>query len=193
MARVLVISEKNQQDGIRRSFSSFPSPVAFASSIREARKALCDEVFSLVVIDSPLPDGSSRELAVQAVNSELDVILLVPAAHAGKIAAGMERYGVFVLPKPLQESQVIVLLSLIRARQAKINALYEQNMRLSRRLDDSRVICKAKCLLALVRGMDEEASHRYIEKYAMDQRISAKDASLSIITALEQSQEKGES
>ena len=68
---------------------------------------------------------------------------------------------------------------------AAVQKLTEQNRRLSKRLEDSRVLTQAKCALALRYGMTEEEAHRFLEKRAMDGRVSAREAALEIIRRCE--------
>ena len=44
-----------------------------------------------------------------------------------------------------------------------------------------RIESKAKCILARAKGLSEEEGHRYIEKMAMDRRITLRDAACSVI------------
>ena len=158
----------------------YPRPVIVASG-GEARRRLGEKDFAVVVINTPLPDEFGRELAIQTVESGLDVIFLCAAPQADKIAAGLEKYGVLVLPKPLSRQQAAFAVRLLRAGRQRMQKIADQNRRLTKRLDEARVICQAKCLLALHAGLTEEEAHRLIEKRAMDARISSREAAQAII------------
>ena len=76
-------------------------------SLREARMALCDVPYSLLLIDNPLPDGSAREFAIESSRRDgLDIILLTSPAVAERVSIGLERYGVYVLSKPIRENEL---------------------------------------------------------------------------------------
>lgn len=47
-----------------------------------------------------------------------------------------------------------------------------QAERMQQKLQDIRIIDKAKCLLIQYSGLTEEEAHRYVEKQAMDRRLS---------------------
>ena len=53
--------------------------------------------------------------------------------------------------------------------------------RLERRIEDMKIESKAKCLLSLRRGMSEDQGHREIEKMAMDNRITLRQAAAMIL------------
>ena len=63
--------------------------------------------------------------------------------------------------------------------------LREENRRLSRRLEDARLVCRAKCLLIQYGGMTEEEAHHAVERRAMDRRRSRREAAEEIIAAYE--------
>ena len=86
-----------------------------------------------------------------------------------------------VLPKPLSRQQAAFAVRLLRAGHQRMQKIIDQNRRLTKRLDEARVICQAKCLLALHAGLTEEEAHRLIEKRAMDARISSREAAQAII------------
>ena len=186
MEKLLLVSGPRGRDaltGLLRELG-FPPPDIAANS-GEARRKLTDGGYSVVLINCPLPDEFGRELAVQAADVGMDAILLCPGSQADKLAAGLEKYGVFVLAKPLSRQQTAFALRLIRTGRQRLQKLTAQNRRLTKRLDEARIISQAKCALALCRGLSEEQAHRLIEKEAMDGRISSREAALEIMRRLE--------
>ena len=147
----------------------------------DARRLLLENDYDLVLINTPLPDEFGRDLAVQAADSGAGVILLCPGPQADRLAAGLEKYGVFVLGRPLSRQQAAFALRLIRTSQQRVRALMAQNQRLAKRLDEARVISRAKCVLARYADLSEEEAHRLIEKRAMDARITSREAALEIL------------
>ena len=72
-------------------------------------------------------------------------------------------------------------LGLGRTGRLRLQKLLEQNRRLTKRLDEARVISQAKCALALYCGTPEDEAHRLIEKRAMDARVSSREIALDIL------------
>ena len=180
MAGVLIVSTPDAQETLKSMFAA-GAPALCCASAGEARRALLGGDYALLIVNTPLPDEFGRELAIQAVDKGLDAILLCAAPQADKIAAGLEKYGVLVLPRPLSRQQAAFALRLLRAGRQRMRRILEENQRLTKRLDDARVIGQAKCLLALHAGLTEEEAHRLIEKRAMDARISSREAAQAII------------
>ena len=138
-----------------------------------------------MIVNTPLPDEFGRELAITAVDKGLDAILLCAAPQADKIAAGLEKYGVLVLPRPaFPPAGGAGAAAAARGRQ-RMRRILEENQRLTKRLDDARVTTQAKCLLALHEQMTEAEAHRHIEKLAMDARVTRRQIAQSIIRRYE--------
>lgn len=184
MAGVLIVSTPGAQDALKSVFAA-GSPALCCASAGEARRALLGGDYALLVVNAPLPDEFGRELAIQAVDKGLDAILLCAAPQAEKVAAGLEKYGVLVLPRPLSRQQAAFALRLLRAGRQRMRRILEENQRLTKRLDDARVTGQAKCLLALHEQMTEAEAHRHIEKLAMDARVTRRQIAQSIIRRYE--------
>jgi response regulator NasT len=54
----------------------------------------------------------------------------------------------------------------------RVKRIEKENIELRLKIDELRIVGKAKCLLIEKHGMSEPEAHRYIEKQAMDMRIT---------------------
>lgn len=184
MAGVLIVSDPAAHAALKSVFAAGAAALCCASA-GEARRALLGGDYALLIVNTPLPDEFGRELAITAVDKGLDAILLCAAPQADKIAAGLEKHGVLVLPRPLSRQQAALALRLLRAGRQRMRRILEENQRLTKRLDDARVTTQAKCLLALHEQMTEAEAHRHIEKLAMDARVTRRQIAQSIIRRYE--------
>ena len=66
-----------------------------------------------------------------------------------------------------------------------IATLREQNQALKRKVDDVKVIERAKFCLIKYLGLDEKQAHRYLQKQAMDLRISPRAVADNILKTYE--------
>lgn len=89
------------------------------------------------------------------------------------MADAMLRSGVYVS----NIGELGTTLRAVRVAREKIRKLLE-------RLRNERVLSEAKCLLSNRKAMSEKEAHRYIERKAMDCRISLSDAAMSIVREL---------
>ena len=139
-------------------------PVQTASSVAEARRWLADTEFDIVLINTPLPDDFGMHLAIDiCTGSGAGVLLLVKNDHYNEIYSKVVRYGVITLSRER-----------IRQMQAKQATVEEK-------IKEIRLVNRAKWLLIECLNMTEAEAHRYIEKQAMDLRISRREAAENII------------
>ena len=62
-----------------------------------------------------------------------------------------------------------------------MKALERKNIDLKKKMDEIRTVNHAKWVLIEYRNMTEEQAHRFIEKKAMDRRMSKREAAEEII------------
>ncbi|MDR0294020.1 MAG: ANTAR domain-containing protein [Oscillospiraceae bacterium] len=173
MERALIVSSSDKG-------AAFISEMLDAVSVREvttlkscgeARLLLSEEDFDLVAVNAPLRDESgerfSRHIAAQ---SAALVILIVDSEFFDAVSAACEEDGVLTVSKPVNRTVFRSLLRLARSTQSRVKKIREENGRLKQKIEDIRVIDRAKCLLISYLNMSEQEAHRYIEKQAMDLR-----------------------
>lgn len=68
----------------------------------------------------------------------------------------------------------------------RLRTLRDKTSSLQQRLDDSRIVARAKLLLISRLGMSEGDAHRYIEKTAMDSCLPRRDVAEGIIRTYEE-------
>lgn len=110
-------------------------------------------------------------------------LLLVKEDTAEAAAEKVEPDGVLVLPKPLNRSMLFQSLRLLRAARNRMASLQIENRKLHRKIEEIRTVDRAKCVLIECCGMTEPDAHAYIEKTAMDQRITKLQAANQILGA----------
>ena len=145
------------------------------------RRLLTGEEFSLAVIKTPLPDEFGDDLALTFAERSMAAILLVSAEHFEEYAERMPKSGVIVVQVPIVKSIFYQSVELAVTTHDQVAALRRENERLRSKMEEMRRICLAKCLLVEHEGMREPDAHRFLEKRAMDLRISRADVATMII------------
>lgn len=157
-------------------------PVIFSDSLKAAKDELNERHFELVVINSPLPDGSGEELAVATVNSTDSVILfIVKEEDAEKSSDVLSPYGVFILRKPTTKKSLELSIRFMCAAYERMETLRRKNESVSQKVEEIKEINRAKWLLIYNLKMTEPEAHRYIEKQAMDRCVSRYEVAKSIV------------
>lgn len=184
MERALIVSaSKNITDTVGRLLrnSGFTEISAVASG-NEARRAVDAKDFSLVVINTPLPDEFGHELSVMVTEvSAAGVMLLCRSDIADDISEKVSDLGVFVLRKPVSAVMFTQSLGLVRAARARMLGLRRENTMLRGKIDELRLLSRAKCALIRNLGLTEPEAHRYIEKQAMDRRRTKRETAENIL------------
>ncbi len=157
-------------------------PVQTASSVAEARRWLADTEFDIVLINTPLPDDFGMHLAIDiCTGSGSGVLLLVKNDHYNEIYSKVVRYGVITLSKPTNRQMVAQNLRILCATRERIRQMQAKQATVEEKIKEIRLVNRAKWLLIECLNMTEAEAHRYIEKQAMDLRISRREAAENII------------
>jgi response regulator NasT len=67
----------------------------------------------------------------------------------------------------------------------RINAIKNENRMLIQKIEDIRIIDRAKCILISHLSLSEPDAHRYIEKQAMDMRQTRRKVAEEILKTYE--------
>ncbi len=183
-SRFLIVSALKENIRALRSIEgcALAGCVTEALSGSQARRLMGERLFVNVVIDTPLPDEAGAELALYAASKcSGGVILFAKKALAREIEERSAGRGIIVIPKPIDREALRLSLRALEIMRGKVSLAEEENRRLRTRLEDERLICRAKCLLIKRYDLGEAGAHRYIEKRAMDSRRSKREIADEII------------
>lgn len=158
------------------------SPTNFVSNISAAKRALAERAFDFVIINSPLPDDIGTRFAIDTGSSkETVVLLMVRAELQAEIYDKVAEHGVFVLPKPTSKPTMAVALSWLSSAREKLRKTEKKTLSIEEKMEEIRIVNRAKWILIRELKLDEPEAHRYIEKQAMDRCISKRIVAEEII------------
>ena len=157
------------------------SQVEAASSGGEARRLLLAGDWDLLLIAPPLPDEFGHDLATDAAEQGLPVLLSVKAELWEEASARVGPAGVVALGRPFSRAVFAQAVGMLRAAQAQVGKLREENKKLRQKLEELRAVSRAKCLLVEYLHLDEEGAHKYIERAAMEERKTRRAVAEEII------------
>lgn len=181
---VLVVSAAEQFNEVMSSLlpSTDYYPVKFVNSIAAAKWAVLEQQYDFVIINAPLPDDFGTRFASQACagNGTVAMVLLKADAYEENFAK-MVADGIFTLAKPTSAQMIVQVLKWMAAARERLRRLESKATSIEDKMDEIRLVNRAKWLLIENLQMSESEAHRYIEKQAMDRCTSRKDISLGII------------
>ena len=148
-------------------------PVAVASDVADARRRLLEGRYDIVIINAPLPDDFGTRLALDICrDSAMGVLLLVKTEHYPDINARVSLSGVLVVPKPTSAQLITQSLTLLCGTRERLRRMEQKAVSIEEKMEEIRMINRAKWLLIEKLNMTEKEAHRHIEKQAMDHGVT---------------------
>ncbi len=157
------------------------SPILRAASAGEAKRMLVSDEADIVIINTPLPDEFGTELALDLSGGTAGVLLLVKNDYFDQVCYKVEREGVLTVGKPSSRQTLYGAVKLAAAMSARLVKMERKNKTLREKMADIRKVNRAKWLLIENLNMTERDAHYYIEKQAMDMRLSRHEVAENII------------
>ena len=147
--------------------------VAALRSCGDARRLLLGSDFDLVIINAPLHDESGEDLARYIASKGISqVMLVVKNEYFEEASAVCEKDGVLMISKPINKAFFWSALMLAKSMDNRIKHIQAEKTSLLQKIEDIRIVDRAKCILISHMNMSEQEAHRYIEKQAMDMRAT---------------------
>lgn len=157
-------------------------PVVRVKSVAEAQRRLLEGTYDIVIINAPLADDFGLRLAITiCTDSSSGVLLLVKNDLYNEIYTKAMPYGVLTLSKPTNSQMIVQSLRVLCATRERLRQMEQKQMSVEKKIEEIRLVNRAKWLLIDCLGMKESDAHRYIEKQAMDLRISKSEVAENII------------
>lgn len=161
-------------------------PVINFDSGAAARRAMIERDFDLIIIDFPLSDESGARLAIEAVRNRKSVALIVVSADKyTEVFMKVAEYGVFTLMKPLPAREAERAIEWMCVTRERLRGYERAEKSVSEKMEEIRLVNRAKWILIDVLGMSENDAHRYIEKQAMDRCVTKSEVARGIISTYE--------
>ncbi|MDD6204797.1 MAG: ANTAR domain-containing protein [Firmicutes bacterium] len=180
---VLIASQQSGCEAVKQLLAGTGyDDITVCGSGAEARRTLSVRDFSLVLVNTPLPDEAGHELAAEAAaRCEMGTVLFIKNEFQEEFSARLAPHGVLVLPKPLSKAFFLQTLRLMEVAAYRLYSLKNENIKLKNKLEEVRMVDRAKCILIQYEGLNEQQAHRYIEKRAMDKRQTRREVAAAVI------------
>ncbi|MDE5936344.1 MAG: ANTAR domain-containing protein [Ruminococcus sp.] len=182
MNRAIIVSQPSEStDLIEQTVKNSGFGTLIVSAGNEARQIIkSDSYLDLIIINTPLSDEFGHELAETAsYETSADVILICTGDIAAELENRLSEFGITVLIKPVSRDMII----------RNINQRHFPEIRecseIMNRIDNMRLINRAKSILMKYLKFTEPQAHRYIEKQAMNNRCTRRESAEKIIKTYE--------
>ena len=136
----------------------------------------------LVVMDVKMPKLDGIAAAAEISAERIAPVVMLTAFSQRELVERASRAGAMAyLVKPFTQSDLVPAIEMARSRFAELIALEGEVDDLSERLETRKLVERAKALLQNKRGMTEADSFAWIQRTAMDLRMSMKQVAETVI------------
>ena len=162
--------------------SSVFSPVNYVSGISMAKRAISERDFDFVIVNSPLPDDSGIRFSIDTVASYNTVVLFLSRAEQySNLFDKLAEHGVFLIQKPISKASFQLASEWLISAREMIRKTEKKTLSIEEKMNEIRLVNRAKWLLISELKMTEPDAHRLIEKQAMDRCIPKRQVAEEII------------
>ncbi len=157
------------------------SPITSVSTAAEARAEAEKHVYELYFINSAPHDGEARSLAVDAAESGAAVLLILGGDDYARVHDAVRPHGILAVRRPISVpmlAQAADFMCTIAERQMR---LFRRTASAEEKLEDMKLVNRAKWLLIDNLKMTEAEAHRYIERQAMDRCVTKRSVAETVI------------
>lgn len=157
-------------------------PVLWAKSVSEAKRTLLEQSFDIVMINTPVPDDFGLRLGIDICGGGSTVVLLfVKNELYEEVCVKAQEHGVMTISKPVSRQMLNQTMHMLCAARERLRRAEKRYMSVEEKIEEIRLVNRAKWLLIQHLGMTEDEAHRHIEKQSMDRRITKRDVAEEII------------
>ena len=157
-------------------------PVHVVSSISMAKQAIIERTYDFILINTPLPDDAGLNFAIDVCTTQQSVVLVFVRSEVyEETHSKLARHGVYTLSRPASRNTIEVALKWMESTRERLRKYEKKTLSIEEKMEEIRLVNRAKWLLIREQDMTEPDAHRYIEKQAMDQRVSKREIAESII------------
>lgn len=139
----------------------------------DSRKLITQNLYDLVIINTPLSDEYGHELAAFiSENSDSAVIVAAGTKSCRVISDKLKNTNAYIIPRPLTKSSLIQAVDFVLKIRDVFSKLKNTNRQLENKIRDLKIINRAKYTLMQYLRISEDEAHKQIVKRAMDSNVS---------------------
>lgn len=181
---LLIVSASEQFNTlVKRAIpSSSFEVIDVRKSISHAQRELLSRKYDLVIVNAPLPDDMGVNFSLDVADRYSSAVLLVvPGEIYDDVSQHVIDLGIICAPKPINRITIERYIRHLCSDRDRVMRLEKKINSLDDKLNEMRIVNKAKWFLIANENMSEEEAHRYIGKQAMDRCMSKRIIAEEII------------
>ncbi|MDD3192742.1 MAG: ANTAR domain-containing protein [Oscillospiraceae bacterium] len=184
---MLVCSSQKSAQALEELLAGFlQAEVVRASQLQQAQELLAQDVFRLVIVNLPFHDENMESfIAGAAQSTSSGILLLCPQETADQMLKRCLPHGILVVPKPISRPLFVQSVYLGLSTSARLAGLLQENRMLHSKLEELKLVSRAKAVLIEYLKLTEPQAHRYVEKQAMDLGLTRLQVAQNILKTYE--------
>ena len=184
---LLVCAKENSAQTLEALLNDFlQAEIVRATHLQQAQELLSQHIFRLVIVNLPFHSENIEAFALGAAESTASgILLLCPQDSAQHLLERCLPQGILVLPKPFSQPMFVQSVYLGLSTSARLSELLQENRKLHSKLEELKLVSRAKAVLIEYLKLTEPQAHRYIEKQAMDLGLTRRQVALNILKTYE--------
>jgi response regulator NasT len=151
----------------------------FIDDFNEARRLARERVYNIIIVD--YAEGVGNDFAIDMSDSLSTILLLTPMEYFEQVSHNVEIYGIMTISSPFDIFYFYNMLKAAIAVKYKTQILFSHTTKLKVKMEEIKLVNRAKMLLMQNMRMTEQEAHRYIEKEAMNQGLKKTAVAENII------------
>ena len=157
-------------------------PVTVCENTDEMDRLISAGIPELIIVDIPEGDLTRLEFAADISDYGIAIVAVIDREMYAHYLGQFQGKGIYLLPKPISAPILAIALDWLTATKERLSQIAHQNSTvIERKIDELKLVNRAKWLLITELKMDEPHAHRYIEKQAMDRSMTKRDVAAEII------------
>ena len=149
------------------------------TDFNEARRRASERIYNIILVD--YSDGEGADFAIDTSENLSTILLLAPPAIFEEVSYRVEGYGIITFVNPFDQFSFYTMIKAAIAVQYKVQVLSSQTTKLKVKMEEIKLVNRAKMLLMQNMSMTEQEAHRFIEKDAMDRGMKRTAVAAEII------------
>jgi response regulator NasT len=182
---VLIVSSSEKFDLlVKKSVRGFGT-IDIRRSTSIARRCILEREYDLIVVNCPMPDEMGVEFALDAADrTSASLLLVTPSEIYDDVLEQVTDRGILAISKPFPGGRMGQAIRYLISIQNRMAGLRAKNRKLEEKLEELRVVSRAKILLMEKKKMTEDEAHSFIGRQAMNNGVSRRFVAERIIEDL---------
>ncbi len=183
---ILIVSSSEQFDHmVKKSLSGFVT-IDIRRSMAIARRCILERDYDIIVVCCPMPDEMGVEFALDAADrTGASILLVAPQEIYEAVLEQVTDHGILVVSKPVTPGLMDKAIRYMVAIQGRILTLRAKNRKLEEKMEELRIVSKAKIILVEKKKMTEDEAHSFIGKQAMNNGMTRRAVAERILEEME--------